>query len=115
MLIFQIPATISKEKIFNIPHQEVDQNEQEEIDQEQEDFSGGFEKLYGDINLIQSFKPARDTITRAELYLSKCSIHGNSLNDIVVSIRESIYGRDLTSCSVSSNAGSSCSKSRKFL
>jgi len=73
----------------------------EEIDQIQEDVSGGFEKLYGDIELVQSFKPSREKLTRVEIFLSRCKGSHKNLGNVVLSIREDINREDLTSSSVS--------------
>lgn len=72
----------------------------EEVDQIQDDISGGVEKLYGDIQLIQSFKPSRDKITRVEIFLSKYEKDIANLGNIVLSIRENINGEDLVSSSL---------------
>ena len=66
----------------------------EVIDQQQIDYSGGTVSFDNNYLLIQSFQPAREWITKIELYLSK-SNHSIIPKHIIVSIREEINGFDV--------------------
>jgi VCBS repeat-containing protein len=67
----------------------------EELDQEQTQGNLNF-LAYGDRWGAQSFKPTLKTLTRVELYVKK---RGSPPNDLVVSIRDSLTGNDLTAIS----------------
>ena len=68
----------------------------EELDQEQATYSYDL-SLYDVRHGAQSFIPTLDTLTRVELYVSQ---FGSPTSDLVVSIRDDLYGSDLASVSV---------------
>ena len=57
-----------------------------------------YTKIYGSNQGAQSFKPSLDTLTKVELYVNKV---GSPSADLVVSIRSSLSGQDLTAISKS--------------
>ena len=74
----------------------------EVIDQQQIDYSGGALSFDNNHLLIQSFQPAREWITKIELYFSK-SNRSIISKHILISIREEINGFDLVSFTMPSD------------
>jgi hypothetical protein len=69
----------------------------EVIDQQQTSSCGNGCPFFSNIWLAQGFTPSLESLTRIELYLFKI---GNPGNTIILSIRDSLTGTDLTSVSI---------------
>ena len=78
-------------------------SDSQQTDQEQTQYDSKY-AAYSNNWIAQSFKPSKDLLTRIELYVSK---KGSPPSDLVVSIRNSLTGSDLTSVSRSSSSISS--------
>jgi hypothetical protein len=63
------------------------------LDQEQSDFTNVI-SLFLNRHASQSFIPTLDVVTRIELYIKQL---GSPTDDLVISIRDNLYGNDLTS------------------
>ena len=68
---------------------------EEQLDQEQTDYSYDY-RLYSSKWAAQSFEPSEDFLNRVELYMNR---YGSPTDDLVLSIRSSLTGPDLTVCS----------------
>jgi len=84
-------------ELFNNMMDENQVNSDDQLDQQQPDFNR-FTFVIALAHRAQSFKPQMEVLTRVELYMYK---YGNINSDIVVSIRNNLYGNDLTVCSKS--------------
>ncbi len=76
--------------IFTIYVTVIEGNEQ--IDQQQDRFNGNL-IIFSSRQGAQSFIPTLETLTKVELYLTK---QGDPTNDLIISIRDSLQGEDLT-------------------
>jgi len=68
------------------------------LDQEQTQFKSEM-MIDGTVKVAQSFKPSNDQLARVKLYIKKV---GNP-NNIIVNIRNDLYGNNLTSITISSS------------
>ena len=84
-------------ELFNNMMDENQVNYDDQLDQQQPD-SNRFTFVIDLAHRAQSFKPQLEVLTRVELYMYK---YGNINSDIVISIRDNLYGNDLTVCSKS--------------
>lgn len=71
----------------------------DQIDQEQTQTSGK-DYIFKDHWKVQSFKPTTKTLTRIQLNINKI---GNINSDFEIYIRDTLNGKNLTNCSVSSS------------
>ena len=98
-LLIVLENFYTPEKIFN--------KTGDTIDQQQTDCNFG-EKIYGNKFFAQSFIPQEDKITRIKLKIGRESkktfsffFGSNKPDNLQVSIRDSLSGKDLSSCSIS--------------